>query len=65
VERDGLMIPFIGVDAFLRNRDASGCDQDRVNYSSPNVAADTEAMPGSVTSASARASCDGGNCGCG
>ena len=31
VERDGLMIPFIGVDAFLRNKDASGRDQDRVD----------------------------------
>jgi hypothetical protein len=31
VERDGLMNPFIGVDALLRNKDASGRDQDRVD----------------------------------
>ena len=31
VERDGLMIPFIGVEEFLKNKDATGRDQDRVD----------------------------------
>lgn len=31
VERDGMMIPFIGVEEFLRNKDAAGRDQDRVD----------------------------------
>lgn len=31
VERNGIMIPFIGVEAFLRNKDASGRDQDRLD----------------------------------
>lgn len=31
VERDGLLVPFIGVDEFLKNKDATGRDQDRVD----------------------------------
>lgn len=31
VERDGMMVPFIGVHEFLRNKDAAGRDQDRVD----------------------------------
>ncbi len=31
VARDGLRVPFIGVEEFLRNKDASGRDQDRVD----------------------------------
>ena len=31
VERDGLLVPFIGVDAFLKNKDATGRDQDRID----------------------------------
>jgi hypothetical protein len=33
VERDGIPVPFIGVAEFLRNKDASGRDQDRVDAS--------------------------------
>ena len=31
VERDGILVPFIGVEEFLINKDASGQDQDRVD----------------------------------
>ena len=31
VERDGILVPFIGVEEFLINKDASGRDQDRVD----------------------------------
>lgn len=31
VERDGRMIPFIGVDDFIRNKEATGRAQDRVD----------------------------------
>ncbi len=31
VERDGLLVPFIGVDEFLKNKEATGRDQDRVD----------------------------------
>lgn len=31
IERDGLMTPFIGVEELLRNKDATGRDQDRTD----------------------------------
>lgn len=31
VERDGILVPFIGIEDFLKNKDAAGRDQDRVD----------------------------------